>query len=176
MPKVRKPHDIARPMTIICPKCLKPAPMKQTQYGIRHQCCGLWSWGGKPLVPATVHAARQQFNAAFDRLWKTAETVYDIRELPGSYQYDRVVKKIRRTARNRAYAWLSHVSHVPEPECHGAEQTNLRTLHHLVKWALTCSGPAEVRDWAIAKRAIHANHGSTGGAGSRDTDDIRSGR
>ena len=139
-------------MIVVCPRCLKPAKMVITQYGMRHSCCDMWSWGGKPLVPETVHRARQQFHTAFDRLWNEAEIVYDIRELPGSVAYDRVVAKIRRTARNRAYFWLSSVSGLPEPQCHGADQTNLRDLHHLIKCALTCAGPAQVRDWALASR------------------------
>lgn len=44
----------------ICPSCGQPAKERMTRYGVRHDCCGLWSWGGKPLVDAATHAARRQ--------------------------------------------------------------------------------------------------------------------
>lgn len=58
-------------MTVICPKCGNPAVPTQTQYGLRHDCCGMWSWGGKPLADEETHDARKAAHAAFDLLWKS---------------------------------------------------------------------------------------------------------
>lgn len=53
-----------------CPKCgNRPEPTK-TMYGIRHQCCGLHSWRGAPLVSKETHTARRLAHEAFDPLWK----------------------------------------------------------------------------------------------------------
>ena len=41
-----------------------------TTYGVRDKCCGLWSWGGKPLVDRETHQARKAAHKAFDPLWK----------------------------------------------------------------------------------------------------------
>ncbi len=57
----------------VCPKCRKMAEQKETGHGIRSECCGLWSWDGKPLVSAETHLARQRAHAAFDPLWKSGK-------------------------------------------------------------------------------------------------------
>lgn len=54
----------------ICPVCGRPANQTITQYGVRHDHCGLWSWGGKPLVDEATHNARKVAHAAFDPVWK----------------------------------------------------------------------------------------------------------
>ncbi len=54
----------------VCPNCGRFATQRETEYGIRSQCCGLWSWDGKPLVDAGTHKARQSAHAAFDPLWR----------------------------------------------------------------------------------------------------------
>lgn len=41
-----------------------------TRYGTRNSCCGLWSWGGAPLVDRDTHEARKAAHAAFDTIWK----------------------------------------------------------------------------------------------------------
>lgn len=66
-----------------------------TQYGRRHDCCGLWSWGNKPLVCAETHEARKQAHSAFDQLWRGGW-------LPRGEAY-------------RALAWATGW---PESECH----------------------------------------------------------
>ena len=53
-----------------CPRCGSRARAVDTQYGIRHDHCGLWSWGGAPLVSYGTHEARKAAHAAFDALWK----------------------------------------------------------------------------------------------------------
>ena len=55
---------------VICPVCEEAAKETRTRYGIRHDCCGLWSWGGKPLVGAMTHRARKKAHEAFDKLWQ----------------------------------------------------------------------------------------------------------
>lgn len=67
----------------ICPKCGSLAKKSQGQYGRKDECCGLWSWKGKPLVDRETHRARVMAHDAFDRLWKS--------------------KKMKR---GQAYAWL----------------------------------------------------------------------
>ena len=54
----------------ICPSCGHYAYATDTRYGIRHDHCGLWSWGGAPLVDEETHEARKAAHAAFDTLWK----------------------------------------------------------------------------------------------------------
>lgn len=131
----------------ICPTCRQTAATTKTKYGKRHECCGLHSWDGKPLVSQAVHDARQRFHEAFDRLWKNAETAYDIDEAPGSEAYQKAVSKIRKSARNRAYLFLSNKTGLPEPECHGGAQENVSKLDDLTEAAALCSGPDEVRRW-----------------------------
>jgi len=53
-----------------CPRCGSRARAVDTRYGIRHDHCGLWSWGGAPLVDAGTHEARKAAHAVFDALWK----------------------------------------------------------------------------------------------------------
>lgn len=57
-------------MNTICPKCGKEAYWQKTKYGMRHSCCGLWSWGGAPLVDKDTHEARKAAHEAFDVIWK----------------------------------------------------------------------------------------------------------
>lgn len=54
----------------ICPTCGEPARIAATKYGPRASCCGLHSWGYKPLVDPETHAARNAAHAAFDPLWQ----------------------------------------------------------------------------------------------------------
>lgn len=55
----------------ICPICGSEAKESETKFGIRHDCCGLWSWNGAPLVNRETHKARVTAHAAFDRLWRS---------------------------------------------------------------------------------------------------------
>ncbi|MGP9819243.1 hypothetical protein ACTZWW_04440 [Salinarimonas sp. NSM] len=133
---------MARPT---CPSCGKPAEERRTRYGVRHSCCGLHSWGGRPLVSQAVHDARQRAHAAFDPLWQRAEEAYQLAE-PAGPERDQAVKRIRRTARNRAYEYISHVTGMPEPECHMSAQDDLAKLAAIEAVALGAS-PAIVRAW-----------------------------
>jgi hypothetical protein len=55
--------------SVICPSCGQPAAETNTSIGVRHDCCGLHSWGGKPLVNQATHYARQEAHRYFDKLW-----------------------------------------------------------------------------------------------------------
>jgi len=127
----------------ICPSCGEAAQVKNTRYGLRSSCddCGLWSWDLKPLVSEQVHKARIRAHAAFDPIWKHAENAYF--EPPTS---NRQRKKLRRTMRNRAYLMLSHLTGLPEPECHMSEQTDLDKLALIERTAAGMT-PEMVRDW-----------------------------
>lgn len=94
---------------VYCPLCGAKAIRAKTKYGYRHSCCGLHSWGSKPLVHPDVHALRQQFHEAFDPIWKS-----------------------RQMARGVAYCALSAATGLPEPECHGARQTDADKLKRLI--------------------------------------------
>lgn len=63
--------EAARRETPICPSCGQVARETETQFGIRSQCCGMWSWDRHPLVDAETHKARGRAHAAFDPLWRT---------------------------------------------------------------------------------------------------------
>lgn len=49
----------ARP-TPTCPRCGCLAQETTTRYGIRSECCGLWSWNRQPLADARTHDARRR--------------------------------------------------------------------------------------------------------------------
>lgn len=58
-------------MTPTCPTCGQPAQVTPTRFkAVRHQCCGLHSWDGKPLTDQETHDARKAAHAVFDPLWK----------------------------------------------------------------------------------------------------------
>lgn len=80
---------------VTCPRCGGAAPSQHTRWGLRHACCDLWSWKGKPLVDAATHQARQAAHAAFDILWR--ERGWD---------------------RGIAYAWLADQLGIPEARAH----------------------------------------------------------
>jgi hypothetical protein len=83
--------------TPICPTCGEEAMEQQTRYGIRHVCCGLHSWGGKPLASPATHEARRAAHDAFDTLWMFGKM-----------------------KRSRAYALLVEELDIPAKECHMA--------------------------------------------------------
>ena len=140
---------------LICPGCGRRSRVTQTQYGRRDSCdfCGVHSWDSKPLVTPDVHAARQQFHAAFDPLWQRAHEAYPISETPGTKEHAKAIKRIQKAARGRAYRWLSKFTGLPEPECHGGEQTDLNKLARLTAVARSCCGPQEIRQWWKTNKA-----------------------
>lgn len=75
----------------VCPRCGRFAQQRETQFGVRSQCCGLWSWDGKPLADEATHTARKAAHAAFDKLWQ------------GGHM-----------KRKRAYLWLKHNLQTPD--------------------------------------------------------------
>jgi len=132
--------------TPVCPKCSMNARATQTRYGVRHECCGLHSWDGKPLVSKEVHAARNRCHAAFDPLWQDAPRFYEITEAPGSKERAAAKKRIRKSARNRAYHYIAHVTGLSEPDCHMAGQADLEKLAQIEVAALAAS-PEIIRNW-----------------------------
>lgn len=54
-----------------CPKCGGKAAETKTRFGLRYDCCGLWSWGRHPLADQRTHKARKAAHAAFDPIWKS---------------------------------------------------------------------------------------------------------
>ena len=81
----------------VCPSCGKAAERQATRYGVRHACCGLHSWDGKPLVDEATHRARRKAHDAFDHLWKSGAV-----------------------RRKRAYALLREELGITSAECHMA--------------------------------------------------------
>lgn len=79
----------------ICPTCGHPAKMSEGRFGMKAECCGLWSWGGKALVSRETHAARIQAHEAFDALWKSG-----------------------RISRTEAYGKLAELMGMTRDECH----------------------------------------------------------
>lgn len=130
----------------VCPRCMNKARTTRTRFGLRHECCGLRSWDGKPLETPEVMAARTYCHAAFDSLWRTAEEIYEIRERPLTEEYERAVRRIRKAARHRAYAYISFVTGLPEGECHMTVQRDLRKLA-LIERVARETTPQMVRDW-----------------------------
>lgn len=133
-------------MSPICPACGSLAKASNTRYGIRHTCCGLHSWDGKPIVSQQVHDARQRCHAAFDPIWQKADIAYEITEPVGSDAHAKAVKRIRKSMRNRAYHFLSFVTGLPEPECHMSDQADLSKLA-AIEAAAKVATPHAVRDW-----------------------------
>jgi hypothetical protein len=84
----------------ICPECGQPATAMNTSYGIRHACCGLHSWGGKPLADQQTHNARKAAHEAFDALWKGPTAV---------------------VKRSHAYQLLAQKLSISRSECHMAQ-------------------------------------------------------
>lgn len=57
-----------------CPKCGRLAKERRTRYGIRSECCDLWSWDRKPLVDEATHKARKEVFVMLDKMSKTITT------------------------------------------------------------------------------------------------------
>ena len=49
--------------TPTCPKCGQFAWETVTKYGIRAECCGLWSWSRAPLADAATHKLRAKVHS-----------------------------------------------------------------------------------------------------------------
>ena len=56
---------------VVCPTCGGFAVPSNTQWGVRHDCCGLHSWAGAPLQTNEYYRAKCDAHAAFDPLWKS---------------------------------------------------------------------------------------------------------
>jgi hypothetical protein len=51
-----------------CPRCGFVASENTTKYGLRCDCCGLWSWNRMPLTDAKTHEARKHLGPLFSSL------------------------------------------------------------------------------------------------------------
>jgi hypothetical protein len=61
-----------------CPACGRQPVLKDTAYGWRRDCCGLWGWGRfAPLVDRETHAARSYAHKVFDGLWQSGTVSRD---------------------------------------------------------------------------------------------------
>lgn len=59
--------------SLLCPTCGGAPKTSEGRFGMKAECCGLWSWKGKPLVSRETHAARIKAHDVFDRLWKSGQ-------------------------------------------------------------------------------------------------------
>lgn len=57
------PNDVNLKETPTCPKCGQLAWETGTKWGIRAECCGLWSWNRAPLADAATHKLRAQVHS-----------------------------------------------------------------------------------------------------------------
>lgn len=55
----------------LCPRCGGEASETRTRYGLRSECCGLWSWSRRPLADAKTHAARKELAPLMGQVQKT---------------------------------------------------------------------------------------------------------
>ncbi len=92
-------------MTVWCTSCGLPAERTVTAYGVRNACCGLWSWGDKPLADEATHKARRAAHDAFDPLWRDGHMT-----------------------RDEAYAALRWATGLNEKNCHMARMPRDRAL------------------------------------------------
>lgn len=83
----------------ICPVCGLEALRRDCEFdgrvNVRHYCCGMRSWGWKPLQDHETLLARRAAHAAFDPIWA-----------------------LRIMRRRYAYAWLAKQTGIPLPRCH----------------------------------------------------------
>lgn len=79
----------------ICPVCNEKSKLVDERFNKKYACCGLWSWGGKPLTDRETHNARIAAHNSFDPLWKTGFM-----------------------RRGKAYALLAKLLNVKEREAH----------------------------------------------------------
>ncbi|MCP3924868.1 MAG: hypothetical protein GY714_20000 [Desulfobacterales bacterium] len=102
-----------------CPKCKKRVKSIKTRYGVRNQCCDLWSWGENvPLETKWTHHARKSAHEEFDKLWKS-----------------------KLMSRKEAYTWLAkkldlskkkcHIKLFNESQCFDVERLSMKKLKRL---------------------------------------------
>lgn len=88
------------PQGVTCPSCHGAALPTMTSWGMRHDCCGLHSWHGTPLVSQATHDARQEAHNYFDPLWHHG-----------------------RMTRSDAYKVLAGEMRIPARDCHISRMT-----------------------------------------------------
>lgn len=95
------------------------------------------------LATPAMREARKTAHSAFDRLWKTAEDGYEIHEK--GLARGKVVRRIRRTARNRAYKWLAAQLGIHVDDCH----IGMFDIDTCARVFYLCQGVNswDIRDW-----------------------------
>ncbi len=86
------PNDVNLKETPTCPKCGQLAWETGTKYGIRAECCGLWSWNRAPLADAATHELRQQVNAMIGDLGVSNNTFTVLKEMTKRAGWSRPIK------------------------------------------------------------------------------------
>ena len=78
MREISRERELAKD-TPTCPKCGNLAWETGTKYGIRAECCGMWSWHRAPLADAATHELRKKIRPLMIELEGTipAHTVID---------------------------------------------------------------------------------------------------
>lgn len=123
----------------ICPACNRPATETKTGHGIRHDCCGLHSWHGKPLVDQATHNARQEAHRYFDALWhfrlmSRSEAYKKLAKAMGLHPRDchisRMTKEQALSVKNFAKQISGTNSEPSRGEAHD-RTSNQRTRHHV---------------------------------------------
>lgn len=91
---------------VTCPTCGNEASVAFTQYGTRHECCGLRSWNNKPLVCEATLRLREAAHKSFDEIWKCGIM-----------------------SRTAAYKWLAEQMKMKPEECHIARMDMFQCEH-----------------------------------------------
>ncbi len=86
------PNDVNLKETPTCPKCGQLAWETGTKYGIRAECCGLWSWNRAPLADAATHKLRQQVNAMIGDLGVSNNTFTVLGEMTKRAGWSRPIR------------------------------------------------------------------------------------
>ena len=100
---------------------------------------------GKPVTQA-VRTARRQCHAVFDPLWQHAWHLYEIKERNAT-ERARAVRRIQRSARLRAYAYMAERLGMAEEDCHIGHITDVETLRLFYAEAQKAT-PEIIRAWA----------------------------
>jgi hypothetical protein len=145
----------ANPTIPKCPSCGVTAFRSVTSYGIRDACnaCGLWGWDGRELVSEHVHRGRQHCHEKVDALWNDASWIDMIAEAlgePGTPEHERVLRRVKKRARNITYTYLAATLELPGAEIHMSNQSDIPTLRRIYALAARTT-PSDIQTWACAQ-------------------------
>jgi len=100
------------------------------------------------LADSRLRAAKKRAHAVFDPLWQDAHHLYE--PLPEGKEGRRAVRRIHKTARTRAYAWLAHQIGVAGDACHIGE-FDLEQCEATVRLCQEVT-PDDIRAWHKEKK------------------------